>query len=173
MTVFPFRPLSVSDSCPPHSSSYFFSDQFLQRLQSLLLQPTFSSSCCRCISCSVGMPRLSSERPGVWRQQGLRLPYLAAAQCWWSLTCGGLLCRKVSIGLNHCPHLRIFQRFQIYNWIQMNEWSEINWLWEWKFILELGNSSKQSHKVHLVAVMGHLIVSHNLSQMEFAQLSRK
>lgn len=56
---------------------------------------SFSSSFCRCFSRSARRPRLSPGCPGVWRQQGLRLPDVAAAQCRRSLTRGGLLCGKV------------------------------------------------------------------------------
>lgn len=56
---------------------------------------SFSSSSCRRGSRGARRPRLSPECPGVRRQQGLRLPDMAAAQCRWSLTRGGLLCGKV------------------------------------------------------------------------------
>lgn len=50
-------------------------------------------------SCSGGRSCFSSVSAGIWRQQELRLPHVAAAQRWRSHTCGGLLCGKVRIGL--------------------------------------------------------------------------
>lgn len=58
-----------------------------------------SSSSCRCICDRVRSPGLSSGRPGIWCQQGLRLSDVAAAQCWRSLTCRWLLCGKVRMDL--------------------------------------------------------------------------
>lgn len=93
-----------------------------------LLANWLSADIHRCIGCSGGRSRVSSRSAGVWREQGLRFPDLAAAQRWWSFTCAGILCGTVRIAM--------YRLLQIFHWVQMNRVKQSE-SWHWKFISDL------------------------------------